>query len=194
MGEKSMQKREHILAVAREVFAKKGYKGVTMKDIVEACNISRGGLYLYFESTKELFLEVLQKEAQETDDVFAREITKEAGAGDILALFLKEQKRELLRRKHHMTAAVYEYFFENRASEEENLIRTRFEEAVSVIEQLIQMGVENGEFYPVDPTVVARNIMYVIEGMKVAAETMGLTGEAVDQQFLHIMQGLVIEE
>ena len=28
-----------------------------MKDIVEACDISRGGLYLYFESTSQIFME-----------------------------------------------------------------------------------------------------------------------------------------
>ena len=30
-----------------------------MKDIVEACDISRGGLYLYFENTSQIFMEVL---------------------------------------------------------------------------------------------------------------------------------------
>ena len=59
MGEKSVQKRQYILETARKVFAEKGFKRVTMKDIVEACDISRGGLYLYFGSTKEIFLEVL---------------------------------------------------------------------------------------------------------------------------------------
>ena len=34
-----------------------------MKDIVEACEISRGGLYLYFESTDQILMEVLQVEA-----------------------------------------------------------------------------------------------------------------------------------
>ena len=51
MGEKSVQKKQYILETARKVFAEKGYKNVTMKDIVEACEISRGGLYLYFDST-----------------------------------------------------------------------------------------------------------------------------------------------
>ena len=51
MGEKSVQKKQYILETARKVFATKGYKDVTMKDIVEACEISRGGLYLYFENT-----------------------------------------------------------------------------------------------------------------------------------------------
>ena len=46
MGEKSVQKKKLILETARKVFVEKGYKKVTMKDVVEACNISRGGLYL----------------------------------------------------------------------------------------------------------------------------------------------------
>ena len=33
-----------------------------MKDIVEACGISRGGLYLYFANTKELFEALLEEE------------------------------------------------------------------------------------------------------------------------------------
>ena len=55
MGEKSELKREYILKKAKDVFAHKGYRTVTMKDIVEACDISRGGLYLYFGSTEEIF-------------------------------------------------------------------------------------------------------------------------------------------
>ena len=51
MSEKSEQKKKLILETARKVFVEKGYKLVTMKDIVEACEISRGGLYLYFQST-----------------------------------------------------------------------------------------------------------------------------------------------
>ena len=44
MGEKSAQKRKYIVETARGVFVEKGYKDVTMKDIVDACKISRGGL------------------------------------------------------------------------------------------------------------------------------------------------------
>ena len=46
MSDKSAQKKKYILETARNVFVEKGFKNVTMKDIVEACNISRGGLYL----------------------------------------------------------------------------------------------------------------------------------------------------
>ena len=61
MGEKSVQKKRYIVEKAREVFVEKGFKKVTMKDIVEACDISRGGLYLYFENTSQIFMEVLRR-------------------------------------------------------------------------------------------------------------------------------------
>lgn len=61
MGEKSTQKRQFILETAKKIFMEKGYKSVTMKDVVEACGISRGGLYLYFGSTKDIFMEIDRK-------------------------------------------------------------------------------------------------------------------------------------
>ena len=65
MGEKSVQKKRYIVEKARDVFMEKGFKKVTMKDIVEACDISRGGLYLYFESTSQIFMEVLRMESED---------------------------------------------------------------------------------------------------------------------------------
>lgn len=194
MGEKSNQKKQLILETARKIFMEKGYKDVTMKDIVEACGISRGGLYLYFESTKEIFLEVLKMESQETDDLFSVKIQEDATAADIMALLLKEQKKELLRKKNSLTIAIYEYYFANKPGRKENVLRSQFDGAVSVLEKLITDGVESGEFYCEDPLGCARNVMYVLEGLRVAAHTMGITEKMVDDELLYIMQGLVIEE
>ena len=131
---------------ARKVFMEKGYKSVTMKDIVEACGISRGGLYLYFDSTEQILLEILHMEAEETDDVFTQNITQEDTAADILTLFLKEQKKELLQ-KNNLTVAIYEYFFAREATDKNNMLRRQFEAGVRVIEKLIEAGIASGEFY-----------------------------------------------
>ena len=74
MNGKSEQKKKFIIETARTVFMEKGFIKVTMKDIVEACGISRGGLYLYFHNTGELFEEVLKMEQEDTDDVFGESI------------------------------------------------------------------------------------------------------------------------
>ena len=194
MGEKSLQKKKYILETARKVFMEKGYKKVTMKDIVEACDISRGGLYLYFDSTSQIFLEVLKLESQETDDVFAGSISAVASAAEILAVFLKEQKREILRAKKTLSVATYEYFFANNVSRKDNFLKKQFDEAVILLEKLINTGIENGEFYEVDARIAAKNIMYVLEGLKIASLTMGVSGETIDKELLILVQGLVIEE
>lgn len=193
MGEKSAQKKKHILDNARKVFVEKGFQSVTMKDIVEACEISRGGLYLYFESTDQILLEVLQMEADETDDVFTERIEQGDTAADILTLFLKEQKKELLRKKDNLTVAVYEYFFCHKETDKENMLRKRFDAGVMVIEKLIEAGIASGEFYCEDPKGAAANIMYVLEGMKINAQTFGITEKMVDEQLAYIMQGLVVD-
>lgn len=194
MGEKSVQKRKYILDTARKVFMEKGFKRVTMKDIVEACDISRGGLYLYFSSTEEIFLEVLRMESEETDDVFSDNVKEDSTATDILMLFLKEQKKELLRKKDTLTQATYEFYFENKLSKKDDILKKQFESAVFVLRKLIETGVESEEFYCENPEGAARNIMLVLEGLKISAQTIGVTSESVDKQLLYILKSLGVED
>ena len=194
MGEKSLQKKKYILETARKVFMEKGYKNVTMKDIVEACDISRGGLYLYFNSTAEIFREVLHMESEEADDVFSDSIREDATATEILALFLKEQKKELLSKKDNLAIATYEYYFGEDVPKKANILKRQFASAVKIIEKLIETGVENGEFYCEDCRSAARNIMFLLEGLKISAHTIGVTPEMVDRELLFILNGLGVEE
>lgn len=190
MGEKSIQKRKFILKTAKDVFMEKGFKNVTMKDIVEACDISRGGLYLYFESTEQIFLEVLKMDSEEGEDVFSDGIADDATAAEILLLFLKEQKKELLRKKNSLTKAIYEYFFDNHPPRKENILKKEFDAAVLIIERLIETGVDNGEFICEDCEGAARNMMYVLEGLKISAQTIGISSETVDKEILYFLRSL----
>ena len=194
MSDKAAQKKKYIVETARKVFMEKGYKEVTMKDIVDACDISRGGLYLYFANTGELFEEVLSLEQEDAGDIFEGKNSGDATPATILALLLKEQKKELLSKKPSLGKAVYEYFFAKEIPAKENILKKQFDAAVYVIEKLIQAGIEEGEFYCEDPRGAARNIMYVMEGLKIAAHTRGISEAAVDREIMYVMQGLIAEE
>lgn len=193
MGEKSLQKKKFILETARKVFMEKGYKRVTMKDIVEACDISRGGLYLYFNGTDEIFMEVLKMESEEADDVFSDSIKEDSTVTDILTLFLQEQKKELLRKNNNLVQATYEFYFEKDLPKKDNILKNQFDTAVLIIQKLIEEGVESGEFYCEDCEGTARNIMYVIEGLKISAQTIGVTEKSVDREIKYLLQGLGVE-
>ncbi len=194
MGEKSAKKRQYILDKARGVFSEKGFKNVTMKDIVDACEISRGGLYLYFSSTNELFLEVLSSEVDEDEDAVGAALSGDASAGDMLALFLKEQKKEILRKKNNLTVATYEFYSVNKSVTKDNPLKSKFDTAVKIVEKLIENGVDSGEFVCENPLGCARNLMYVVEGLKITSKTIGISEEAIDRELMYVLEGLVPDE
>ena len=61
---------------------------------------------------------------------------------------------------------------------------------MKVLEKLIEVGVENGEFYCENCMEAARNIMYVLEGMRITAQTIGIKEEMVDREILFILKSL----
>ena len=83
--------------------------------------------------------------------------------------------------------AVYEYFFKNKVPRKDHPLKQQFDTAVRIMEKLIEAGVETGEFYCEDAKGTARNIMYVLEGLKIASQTRGITEEMVDREVLYII-------
>ena len=192
MGDKSIQKKQYIIDVAAKVFSEMGYKNVTMKDIVDACDISRGGLYLYYESTSELFVDVMKSQAAAGED-FTSLISDDATAADILLLFLQEEKKDLFRKKGNLNRAYFEFYFDARPSKADNVYKKKFDSNVKMIGKLIEIGVESGEFVCDDPVTAAFNIVYLIEGLKVTSGTLGVSPDSFDRQILYILQSLGVD-
>jgi len=58
-------RRASILEAAAGVFVSRGYRQSSIDDIVEAAGISRGTFYLYFDSRKDAFIELIEKYFEE---------------------------------------------------------------------------------------------------------------------------------
>jgi AcrR family transcriptional regulator len=57
------ERRAHLLGCALEVFAEKGYHQASISDIIKRAGVARGTFYLYFESKRSVFDQLL-------DDLF----------------------------------------------------------------------------------------------------------------------------
>lgn len=193
MGDKSVRKKQYIIDKAREVFAQRGYKDVTMKDIVDACQISRGGLYLYFDSTRSLFLEILRKE-QESEDIFNGKVTEDSTAAEILVLFLVEQKKEILRKRNSLIKATFEFYFQDRPDKKEDSYKKDFDSALKILQRVIEVGASEGELVCDSPAEAATNIMLVLEGLKIMSLTIGISADMIDKQFIYILSTLGVED
>lgn len=194
MSDKTEQKRQLILDSATKVFADKGYRAVTMKDIVEASDISRGGLYLYFASVEDVFLAVLEMQEQAADNEISGEAFENASGGEILLWFLKSQKKEILKKKDSLMMAKYEYAFSCAEKKRVSFLKKEMDKAVLVLQNILERGTEGGEFACFDPKNEARDMMYAIEGMKLLSLTTGISEKKVDSEFLHMMERIVIED
>ena len=84
MGIKGEKTKQLICRAAYGLFAEKGYKDVTMQDICMETGLSRGGLYRHYESTGQIFQEIITYLQAGQKDEFAGKIKAKAPAAGIL--------------------------------------------------------------------------------------------------------------
>ncbi len=77
-------RREEIIRAAAICFAKKGYYSTTMDDIVEVVGISKGGIYWYFKSKRELYMALLEHRFEEALSMVKRVFIEGRPLRDIL--------------------------------------------------------------------------------------------------------------
>ena len=66
------ERRQQILANARDVFAKRGYHAAKIDDIVAAAGVARGTFYLYFEDKRAIFEEIVDGTFVRLGELFVR--------------------------------------------------------------------------------------------------------------------------
>jgi len=84
--DKGLKTHSQIVRTAKRLFAKHGYSGVSIEDVLAACRISRGALYHHFSSKEALFVAVVEAtEIEVTKQVVARATGVQGGAKALAA-------------------------------------------------------------------------------------------------------------
>lgn len=86
------ERRQQILSVARDVFARRGYHQTTIDDIALQAGVARGTFYLYFEDKRAVFSDLIDRFASQLTMAIVRIVTDEPERPVI------EQVRENIRR------------------------------------------------------------------------------------------------
>lgn len=72
-------RREELLAAARRVFARQGFRGTTIADIAEEAGIALGTIYLYFPSKDDVFAAL----NEQLNELIAKALTDVPAAGSL---------------------------------------------------------------------------------------------------------------
>ena len=162
MATKGEKTRESILDISYALFAKKGFKQVTMKDVCEATNMSRGGLYSHFSGTDQLFEALLERMSKMSATDFEDAISKGTPATKILEDAFKLMEEEMKHPEESLSIAMYEYAETVDPRVMEQLNRTGEEKW----KKLIRYGIDRGEFNDVDVTEIVNLILYSYQGIR----------------------------
>src|SRR5688500_3796244 len=69
------ERRQQILTVARDVFARRGYHQTTIDDIALQAGVARGTFYLYFEDKRAVFSDLIDRFASQLTMAIVRIVT-----------------------------------------------------------------------------------------------------------------------
>lgn len=193
INKRGEETRKLIKKCACDLFASKGFKQVTMKDICEAASLSRGGLYCHYESTQEIFKEIINDFMRRQEDTFSEKIGQNIPAKEILNEVLEKYKAEMLDGQASLSLAIYEYFSIADASETENELYTQYLASFKAWKNLLDYGIQTGEFNPVDIRPVFDLIIFSYQGVRMYSKLMPIN-EKIPQGIIEQIRKIIVKE
>jgi len=188
MDKKSDAKRNLILANAKKVFIRKGFAAVTMKDIIEECGISRGGIYLYFQSVEQIFMQVIETHNQQKMKEAKRHISQNKSFEQMIDEYLDKQKKRLMNLNNSFLVAMYEYRFANKCDNTRDFFHAQFTYTKNIILNILISGFAKSGVANMDADTLASSIVLLIEGISMLAIAVGVSEDFIDKQVLSIKQ------
>ncbi|MCK5054760.1 MAG: TetR/AcrR family transcriptional regulator [Anaerolineales bacterium] len=159
------ERRKQILDAAEKVFTKRGLDKARMDDIVHESGLSKGALYWYFKSKDAIIRALL-------DRVFINEmrgaeelIHTQGSSSERLRTFVANAVQEY-KRFENMLPLAYEFVaLAARSKVIREAIVGYFKRYTAILAEIIQQGIESGEFQPCDPERTAISVIAMYEGM-----------------------------
>ena len=172
-----------ILGAAKLVFCQKGFLAVNMQDIIDECGISRGGIYIYFSSVDEVFLEVIKQRNKDGLSTINKSVNAQEPFKTVMEAYLSRQKERLINFENSLFRAYCEYIFSKPKAAVHALRDTQLSQLRSSVEAILTLGVSQGVLHDKNIPQLAVHIIATIDGLSILALGDALTEEIINEQF-----------
>lgn len=191
MGKKGEETRKFILEKALPLFAKKGFKNVTMKDICIETGLSRGGLYRHYESTHQIFSEIVDILMSRQDNELSEKMKKGVPAPIILNEILERYKKEMLDGSGSLSIAILEFYSENQSHNNTNMLFKQYLYSKDMWENFISYGVEREEFKNVNSEEIIDLIIFSYQGVRMFSTILPIDEQIPQRIISHMKKTLL---
>ncbi len=187
------QTRQKIKEKTVLLFAEKGFKEVTMKDICEVTGLSRGGLYCHYESTQQIFQEIIEDLMNRQENSFEEQIRQNLPAVTILDDTLEKYREEMLDSQSSLSVAIYEYFSQKETTDKTNSLYAQYLASKRAWEKLLQYGIERREFHQVDISAIIDLLIFSYQGVRMYSRLMPVDKE-IPLRILREIRSILVNE
>lgn len=160
----SEERKNQIIAAATKVFSERGFAEARMDDIVAESGLSKGALYWYFDSKDAIIVAILDRvfdwEAAHLDEILDREASAELK----LERFVDVTLQDLKKMKPLMPIFFDFWSLSVRNKNINKAIKRYYQNFIDIVEPIIELGIQRGEFRIVDVRETALAIGALFEG------------------------------
>lgn len=152
-------RRDEILEIAGNVFAERGFRSATVRDVADACNILSGSLYHHFASKEAMLLEILDRYVRELLADYTALAEAPGTSTDRFRLMIARAMNVVVERRPQLTIIHNDQSY---LAQIEGFgdIQSMLDEVRAVWTRVIQQGIADGSFLPsVAPGMVYRTAM-----------------------------------
>ena len=165
MSRKVNKTEQRLVDVARELFAAHGRDNVTMNDIAQAAGKGRRTLYTYFKNKDEIYHAVIRHETEllynAVLEVTKRDMSPSAMLAELISVHLDAVVNAVRRNgslRSDFFRDIYEVERQRRATDMREIL---------LIHHILERGIAQHEFRPLNPDIFAEIIFHAVKGVEV---------------------------
>jgi len=165
-------RRQQIIAAAMELFAKKGFRGTTTRDLATQAGVNEAIIFRYFKTKEELYSAIIEHKAGERD--LHREELERLAAKDDDEEFLQAVGRSFLEKHETDTTFMRLLLFSALEGHQLSEMFVSSMAARHPIANYIERRIQDGAFRQLDPQLAARALIGMFAGFIMWQEIFGL--------------------
>ena len=161
-------KKTHILQAALTRFASQGYHQTTIDDVAQDAGVSKGSIYVYFDSKKELFLSTFSWFFDEFSLFDARNVTGSTAYEKLVCVLERFAAAITSDAFQKASPMMMDVWLQNcRDPDYKKAAEELYIQFGQPLTEIIQEGIENGELGPVHAPTLASILIAVFDGLMV---------------------------
>ncbi len=163
----SAERIPQILNAALSVFAAKGLNQATMSDVADAAELSKATVYLYFKNKDDLIYSALVTSLEQGFGNLEMILDSDGEVKSQILDWVEKISSQMADSTTYLSIGFEFYALANKRPEIQERLQKYFKEFRQLLGDVIQKGITQGEFQPVEADSIAVAIIALFEGFNV---------------------------